>query len=244
MQITKKELATVAAAAAPRLDMYSGIHKALRAFMADTLLAVGRMDPADETELAGVAVRVLRLLALCRDHLEHEDRFVHPAIEARAPGASELVAHEHQEHLGRLAQLAAQLEVLRAAPPAQREGEAQALYGALALFVADNFRHMHVEETAHNAVLWARYTDAELAALHDAIVGSIPPQEMLEIARWMLPSMHHGERMGLLADLRAKAPAAAFDAIVEAARPHLAAAEWNRLARGLGLAPAPELVAG
>ena len=34
--------------------------------------------------------------------------------------------------------------------------------GALALFIADNFQHMHVEETAHNAVLWARYTDAEL----------------------------------------------------------------------------------
>lgn len=31
--------------------MYGGIHKALRAFMADTLLAAGRMDPDDALEV-------------------------------------------------------------------------------------------------------------------------------------------------------------------------------------------------
>ena len=41
-----------AALAAPRLDLYQGIHKAMRAFMADTLLAVGRMDADDALELA------------------------------------------------------------------------------------------------------------------------------------------------------------------------------------------------
>ena len=39
---------------------------------------------------------------------------------------------------------------------------------------------------ALNAALWAAYADEELAAIHNALVASIAPQEMLGIARWML----------------------------------------------------------
>src|SRR3954468_17164654 len=38
------------APAAPRFDMYGPIHKALRSFMCDTLVRVGRMDPTDTTD--------------------------------------------------------------------------------------------------------------------------------------------------------------------------------------------------
>ena len=60
MQITSTELAQLAAAGTPRFDMYTGIHKAMRAVMADTLLALGRADPTDEQELSDVAQRVLQ----------------------------------------------------------------------------------------------------------------------------------------------------------------------------------------
>ena len=63
MNLDPQELKQVAAAAAPRVDMYSGIHKALRALMADTLLAVGRMDAEDDLERAQVTQRVLERLA-------------------------------------------------------------------------------------------------------------------------------------------------------------------------------------
>jgi hypothetical protein len=243
MKISPQELAQVAAAETPRFDLYSGIHKALRAFMADTLLGVGRMDPLDDADLAATGERVLQLLGFCGAHLMHENAFVHAAIEARAPGASDRIGHEHEEHVAHIAQLAEMLAALRVAAPGQRHAAAQRLYGALALFVAGNFEHMHVEETAHNAVLWARYTDAELLAIHDALVASIPPQEMMTVARWMVPFMNPLERFHLLADIRAKAPKEAFEAILATARAHLAAAEWAKLAHDLKLAPVPGLVA-
>jgi len=237
MKITPQELAHVAAAEAPRFDMYSGIHKALRACMADTLLAVGRMDPADEQELSQVSERVLQLLGMCGGHLSHENEFVHAAIEARAPGASDRIGHEHEEHVQHIAQLAERVALLRGTAPEHRHAAALQLYQALGLFIADNFQHMHVEETAHNAVLWARYTDAELVALHDALVAAIPPLEMMAVVRWLVPFMNPMERFHLLADMRAKAPRAAFEAIVEAVRPHLATQEWAKLARALELPP-------
>ena len=119
---------------------------------------------------------------------------------------------------------------------------AQALYRLLALFVADNLVHMDSEETTHNALLWARYTDAELLAIHAALVGSIPPGEMAFALRWMLPAMNPQERCAMLADMRDNAPAEAFEATLDIARQQLDAPAWAHLARGLGLAPAAGLV--
>ena len=235
MNIDPKEMQNVAQAQAPRVDMYSGIHKALRAVMADTLLAVGRMACADALERMEVTERVLQLLDFCRSHLEHENEFVHTAMEARAPGASEAVAREHEDHARHIAALAEVVAALRTAPVEQRFAQQQRLYAELTLFVADNFHHMHVEETAHNAVLWARYTDAELIAIHDALVASIPPEEMMFAARWLVPFMSPIERAGFLGDVRAKAPAPAFQAMLDTVRPHLTEREWAKLAKALGL---------
>ena len=235
MKIDEKEMREVTASAAPRLDMYAGIHKALRALMADTLLAVGRMDCADELEFAQVTQRVVEMLDVLRQHLAHENRFVHPALEARVPGASQRIADEHVEHEHHIAELAQALEALRAQPAASRGAAAYRLYQSLSVFIAGNLEHMHLEETAHNAALWSHYSDDELAAIHNALVASIPPQEMMYVMRWMLPYMNPAERAGMLAEMRAHAPAPAFQAVINTARPHLTPGEWDKLAKALAL---------
>ncbi len=153
------------------------------------------------------------------------------------------MGHDHEEHRRAIEALGQLLAALREARPAVRPLAAQQLYRELALFVAENFRHMHVEETAHNAVLWARYTDAELEAIHDGLVASIAPAKLMRFARWLVPFLNPAERLGLLSDMRAKAPAAAFEAILDTVRPHLAPREWARLAQDLGRPAVPGLVA-
>jgi len=244
MNIDQREMRQVAEAAAPRVDMYAGIHKAMRALMADTLMAVGRMDCEDGLELAQVTQRVLELLEFCGTHLKHENEFVHVAIEARAPGASGQIAHEHREHEAAITALANQTTALLHCEPPARHAGALDLYRELALFVAHNFEHMHVEETAHNAVLWARYTDAELIEIHNALVGSIPPEEMMFVLRWMVPFMNPTERAAMLADMRAHAPAPAFAAALDLVRPHLSEREWAKLGASLGLPAAAGRAAG
>lgn len=236
MKIDPLELQRLAAAQ-PRLDLYSGIHKALRACMVDTLVALGSADTGDETRAREAAGRVLHLLALCDGHLAKENKFIHPAMEARAPGTSAALAGEHREHESHIAQLRDGALALRDASSPTRALAAQHLYQALALFVADNFRHMQVEETEHNAVLWAHYSDAELAALHDELVASIPPQEMMDILRWMVPSFNAAERLGFLSAVQAKAPPPAFAAMLQVARAHLDDAAWDQLWTGLGRPP-------
>lgn len=125
---------------------------------------------------------------------------------------------------------------------AERPAQALRLYRHLALFVADNFQHMNVEETANNATLWAHYGDEELMDLHHRILASLPPAETLEVMRWMIPASSPAERAQILGGMKAAAPAAAFQAVLDAVRPHLDDSAWGQLARAIGVAQQPGLV--
>ena len=237
MQFNPREITALAQAeaAAPRLDIYAFIHKALRAFMADTLMGLGRADVGDDLKLSQACARVLELLDFCRSHLHHENAFVHPAMEVRAPGSSAAVEHEHEGHEQAIAALASGAAQLMACPRERRARVAHALYRQLALFVAHNFEHMHQEETEHNAVLWAHCTDAQLAEVEGAIVASLPPAEAMVTMRWMLPYLTPAERALVLCDMRQHAPREAFQAMLDMVRLHLSASEWDKLARTLAL---------
>ncbi len=215
---------------APRHDIYAFIHKGLRAFMAHTLVRVGRLDPHDAAEVAEVGAELQGLLAICRGHLEHENNVIHAAMQARAPGSATALGIEHEGHLVAIDQLDQLLEQV----PGNSEA-AQALYRALAQFVAENFEHMQREETEHNAVLWATHTDDEIRALEHRIVSSLKPEQSAVSMRWMLPHMTPAERAMLLGGMRRTAPAEVFDTVLSQVRPLLGGRDWRKLSLALGL---------
>jgi len=221
--------AAAAAACAPRRDIYASIHKGLRAMMMDTLAIVGRADAHDAADRHAVYECVLALGSACISHLEHENDFVHPAMEARSPGSTAHIAAEHAEHRAAIAELCAMARNLPSARPGQMQEAVQALYRKLALFVAENFVHMQAEEAEHNPVLWAYYGDGELQALEGRIAASLPPAQQLLFMRWMIPAIAPAERAVLLAGLRASAPPPVLAAVLDAVRPHLAPRDWARL---------------
>ncbi len=215
----------------PRYDSYAEIHKALRAFMGDTLTRVGSLDPWDAEEVAAVMGQTRDLLGLCRTHLEHEDRFIHPAMEARQPGSTAVTAGDHAGHEAALEALAEALAALEASR--DREQAVRGLYRSLARFVAENLEHMEREERDNNPVLWAHYTDEEIVAIERALIASIPPGEMGLALSWMIPAMNPGERVRKLAGIRAKAPEPVFRQILALAEDRLPKAAWERLQRDL-----------
>jgi hypothetical protein len=230
---------TTAKPAAPRVDLYAPIHKALRNLMTDTLGRVGRMDVDDAGETQDTLAQVDMLLSLCEGHVRHENDFMHPAIEARQAAGSKRIADEHVEHLESIAELRAEVQALRQVATEQRPMLALRLYRHLALFVAENFRHMHIEETAHNAALWTHYSDFELLQLHQRLTASIDPREMLEIGRWMVPALNPAERAMVVNGMKGEAPPEAFVGLLAHIRPHLDDNAWAKLARAVGVAQQP-----
>ena len=225
--------APAAAPAAQRVDLYTPIHKALRAFMSATLHDIGRMDAADDAEVAAALAQTRSLLEICQGHLEKENAFVHTAMDARRPGWAAHTAAEHIGHEQSLRELAVAVDAVAAATGAARAAAALKLYRHLALFVAENFEHMHSEETAGNALLWATHTDAELLAIHGALLASIKPPEMAVALRWMIPALNHAERVAMLRGMQHDAPAPVFQSVLRIAREHLAPRDWEKLTAAL-----------
>jgi len=220
-------------AGAPRADLYLFVHKGLRAFLSDTLNRCGRMDASDEKDVAETLAQVRDLVAICRSHLEKEEKFLHPAMEARRPGASRQTSDDHVSHLQAFEDIEANVRDVEEAGIAERAAAARHLYHHLALFVAENLEHMHVEETENNEVLWATYTDEELMALQNQLIGSIPPDDMRTFLRWMIPAMAPAERAILLGGIKQNAPGEVFTMTMMSLKPHLAERDWNKLIAAL-----------
>lgn len=244
MQTTPEALAQpqTAAKAAPRHDGYLGIHKALRLFMCDTLTRIGRTDPTDDAEVRSTLAQLDELLALCELHIKDENDFIHPALEKARHGSSALIDDQHVHHHEAIADLRDLAGLVTDTRGDARHGALNRLYRAMALFVADNFQHMNIEETAHNAVLWAHYTDEQLQAIEHALVASIPPQAMMQALHWFLPGLNAVERAGMLQGMQAGMPPPVFAMVLDIARKTLTLPDYAKLTGALGFPTAPGLV--
>jgi hypothetical protein len=220
--------------ATSRHNIYVLIHKALRACMSDALVAVGRMDPDDAGEVAATAALVRSLLDFARLHLQSEEDWVHPALEARRPGSSAETRADHLQHRETFAMLETSLRAVEGSAGSAREAAALRLYRHLALFVADNFQHMHVEETENHATLIECYSEEEIHSLEGQIVASHTPAETALAMRWMLPAASAPERAALLSGVRQNAPRPAFEGLLAAVRPYLGARDWAKLEAAIG----------
>lgn len=237
--LSSAQATTTAAIAPERYNTYKPIHKAIRNLMCDTLCRVGRLDVDDADEMAATLAQLDALLTLCTSHIEHENDFLHAAIEARQPAGSARTAADHLEHFESITALADESAALAAADADARPMLALRLYRHLALFVAENFQHMHIEETVNAAALWAHYSDAELHAIHNRLLATLAPQEHLLVARWMVPASTPAERAGLFNELKTQTPPEAFLGLLTHVQPHLDASGWTKLSRAVGVPQVP-----
>ena len=224
--------------ASNRYNLYTNIHKGLRAFMADTLIIVGQTDGHDVQQVETASTALRSLLTMCRAHLQHEDQFIHPALEACTPHSSVSCAEDHLEHLREFNQLELHLEhalLLSSVGASDAPQVWLGLYLHLNQFVAENYLHMQKEEQDNMAVLWRHYSDEQLINLSKELVASIPPEEMALSMRWMLPNMSHQERLAMLGGLKAQAPRPVFNERMLAVKALLSEPDWEKLASGLAL---------
>lgn len=227
-----------------RFDMYTAVHKGLRAFMVDTLTAVGRIDPGDPSEVADGIARTRALIEICSDHLHHENQFIHSAIEARRPGSTAITTIDHTHHEEAFERLTDEVLVVEGSvSKEERQKALLKLYRSLSIFVADNFVHMNVEEIYNTATLWELYNDTELLAIHDRIVSSIAPEKMVVYLRWMIPSLSFPERVGMLTGMRSTMPGEVFGHVLHIVESSLSRKDWEKLTKALGVEREAEAVA-
>lgn len=217
-------------------NFYAPVHKGLRLALTHLLTRLGVCDASCSQGLETLLDDLRTQLALSEHHLANEDTEVHTALEARAPGATARLVQDHDHHRHTFGELEGMIRDVERAPHTAKPALLHRLYLRFSVFVADDFAHMAEEEQLMLPILQSLFSDEELMGIEDRIMSHLTPQEMVAFGRMIIPAAGPAERIAMLSGLRANAPAEAFEAILElAARPTLAADEFNHLLQGLGL---------
>lgn len=238
MVATITPVPTLAAETAPlevvTEDLYRDIHKAIRTELFAVTDATGTVDPADDEALGAVVARWATLAGLLTTHAMHEDDFVRPVVDAVDRELAETVGDEHEaieQTMGALRAIAARASAARGDA---RRRETHRLYLGLSSFTATYLRHEELEELVVMPALASKVPVEELQSVHQAILASIPPDEMAMSLSLMLPAMNVDERVELLGGVRAGAPAEVFAGVLALAQSVLRPEVYAQTAQRLG----------
>ena len=211
-------------------DLYRDIHKGIRAELFAVTHEAGRVDPSCAADRADLARHVRSVVDLLVKHAEHEDAHVQPIIERELPDLAERIAADHESFDTRIVEIACLAEVVTS-----NRFDSHEVYIELASFVSSYLAHQDLEERVVMPALDALLGIDGLLAVHGAIIGSIPPDEMARTLAVMLPAMNVDDRTDLLGGMKAGAPAEVFAAVWSLAGSVLTTAERDAVAHRLGL---------
>lgn len=212
----------------PRFNLFNQIHKALRAFLFDSVLQLQQTDLTNIDKSKPVLIQIQSLLDLFDSHAWHEDNFVLTAVKEHAPDIIAMFEQEHVEDHRLSEQLQEKITAWWQAEDKYEAG--RQLFYALNDFVAFNLRHMNKEEMLLNNILWQHYSDDEILAIERNIQQAVSPDKMQVAIEWMVKGINDEELMHWIGGVKHSAPQPVLQALLAACAKHLPAQRWQRLA--------------
>lgn len=215
-------------------DLYRDIHKGIRAELFSVTGESGSVDPGDRMGRAALAAHVRDVVGLLADHAEHEDAHIQPVLGRHLPVLAGTIGTDHarlEERTDSLVEIAGLVEAAR---PADQRALVHHLYLELASFTSDYLHHQDVEERVVMPALESAVGVEAVLEIHQAIVGSIPPEQMATSLAIMLPAMNLEDRVDLLGAMQAGAPPEVFAGVWSLAASVLPETDTRTLGRRLG----------
>jgi hypothetical protein len=211
-----------------RLNLYAGIHKAIRSMLNDLVARAGHTEWNSRESIASLVESCDAAFAILNDHAHHENTFIGPALAERCRDVYVQISSAHHTQDNQLVELRAQLVAI---DPRSDEAAAEGhgFVVSLARVVGEFYTHMSDEEEIAMPALREAYDEAALVDIHQRLLASIPPPAMIATMRWMIPAMNHFERVELLSDIQRNAPPPVLGALLEIARVRLTPSELTRL---------------
>jgi hypothetical protein len=216
-----------------RPDLYSTVHKGIRAGLFRALELAAATDFGDEAAAARAGAAVTRILGFLAEHAEHEDRCLLPSITAHCPDLAADLSSDHARTHGLELELGQLVRRIPEANASERVSLGRRVQDRLANLTSEHLRHMGVEESQANRVLWANLGDGELMAIHGRIVGAIPPARMAQWMELILPAASFPERLAMVGGLRANLPVPVFVQATALARAALGRDAWSAIEAAL-----------
>jgi hypothetical protein len=202
--------------------MFYQIHKGLKALLYETAMKIQHTDFWNVEEADEIIERVAEVVRLFEKHAGTEDALVFPLMEKYDPAVGDAFEQEHvKDHLLG-SQLNAALAAYRHAAVITDKAEAgREIQLAFSRFLIFNLEHMAKEEDIINQILWRHYTDAELAAVTQQIVSTMPPDYLGIFSKWMMRGLSNAEISGWLREVEKNAPEPVFQGLFAIAEKEL-----------------------
>lgn len=217
-----------------RYNVFKQIHKALRACLYDTALALQQAHFADPAEAGSALNKLEFILDFFDSHAHHEDHFILPAIEAYDKALVEKFEKEHVTDLMLTNRLRNLVNIYQHTVSSEEKMEAgSAISKAYVEFMVFNLEHMAKEELVLNQVLWEHYTDLQIISIQKALVATIPADKMAASSKWMFRGISNQEAIGWLKDVKQNAPDFVFQSLVQLGEAELPAERWSKITAGL-----------
>lgn len=204
---------------------YAASHKGLRHALGRFQLQAGATDFADPRSVAALRARGAKLELLLTHHLAAENRyFLEPLRTRDAAGAAhDFAEHERLEVLqGRVFSALASLDT------DDDPARGRAFYLLVTEFHASYLQHILHEERVTEPLLFARFTEDEVARFSQELIAAVELPVLLASLEYIVPAQPVAESRALLARLR---DAPFFPQLVDALRAELDADALDALLR-------------
>jgi len=217
-----------------RHDFYAPVHKGLRLGACRLLIRLGSIDWDDAPAAAELLADLRAHLVIAAKHLDHEDAEIQVLLQDCAQALGGRLDTDHVHHVETFREIELLMVQLEQARGPARAVAGHALYLGFSRHLGEDLLHMAREEQEALPILHACYDDATLAAAEHRIRAEIPLDRLVDYFRLMLAAASPAERIALMADMRAGAPAVVFETVMDqAARSALTTTDFDRLSAGL-----------
>jgi hypothetical protein len=181
----------------------------------DTALTLQQTDFADDAEAAVALDKVQTIIKMFERHAHYEDTFILPAAGAHVPELVEEFENEHAQDTELGNRLVHIMNIFGSAHSNdERNICGSALNKAFRDFMVFNIEHMAKEEVKINQVLWEHYSDQELEALNARLTATIPAEEKMLAAKWMMRGINKAEAIAWLTAVKKTAPSYVFHSLL------------------------------
>ena len=198
-----------------RHEMYRPIHKAIRHMMYTTAHDLSVADFQDKPLADGALASLETTISMLILHAGHEEDYVHPPLEERAPGFIESFEKDHGNDELVYAQLRKLSNEVGSVSGGRKSELGNEIYDIYNQFVGTYVDHLYREEHELQQALWDNFTDEELGAIEAALDASITPDVMGQFITLMCASFNPEDLASILGAMKGGMPPEVFQHVVQ-----------------------------
>ncbi|WP_066017670.1 hemerythrin domain-containing protein [Endozoicomonas atrinae] len=211
-----------------RHNLYAFPHKGLRQGLTSLLSSLDTTDAEDQCAVHMLKEQASELAFMVKNHSHSENEVLMVSL-AEKMGKSletERDVEEHEKLDKQITALSEQLSELSVAPS---EENLQYIRQQANLLIPDLLKHMQLEETRFLPLFWQYFSDTELNQLHDQVMASMTPEQIVLWLKYIVPALTPSERTGLVTLLKKNVPSDIFNQLMDVAEQTLDPEEFVRI---------------